>query len=416
MQALPHRIIRALVFSAAGALLLLVSSQSAFAATQLTFNPTSLRFGEVVIGSQTTLTATMTNSGTAAITISTMNVSSAAYTVSQISLPLTLDPGESASFNVSFSPVSTRVSNGNVSFNGSSGRLNLYGWGAASQSVFPNPASLAFGEVSSGGTASAYVTVTNATSHSTTISQNSISSQFATSGLTLPLTLAAGQSFTFQITFSPTSVGPVLGVFEGRSSNSALIVGVPLSGTGSAAGQLTVSPPSINFGNVNDGTTASQSGTMTASGASVTVSSVTSNNGVFGFTGVQLPVTIGAGQNVGYTATFTPQNSGSASGAFTFTSNASGSSPSQSLSGTGVAQHQVSLAWDASTSPVVGYNVYRGVKSGGPYSKLNSALDPSTSYVDGSVASAQTYYYVTTAVDSGGMESGYSNQVKAVIP
>jgi fibronectin type 3 domain-containing protein len=65
---------------------------------------------------------------------------------------------------------------------------------------------------------------------------------------------------------------------------------------------------------------------------------------------------------------------------------------------------------------VVGYNVYRGSQSGGPYSKLNSALDANTTDTDSSVAGGQTYYYVVTAVDSTGLESGYSNQVQAVIP
>jgi fibronectin type 3 domain-containing protein len=56
------------------------------------------------------------------------------------------------------------------------------------------------------------------------------------------------------------------------------------------------------------------------------------------------------------------------------------------------------------------------LKNTGPYSKLNSALLTSTSYTDSNIVSGQTYYFVTTAVDSSGMESTYSNQVSAVIP
>ena len=55
-------------------------------------------------------------------------------------------------------------------------------------------------------------------------------------------------------------------------------------------------------------------------------------------------------------------------------------------------------------------------QNGGPYSKLNSALLASTSYTDNNVVSGLTYYFVTTAVDSSGMESTYSNQVSTVIP
>ena len=83
---------------------------------------------------------------------------------------------------------------------------------------------------------------------------------------------------------------------------------------------------------------------------------------------------------------------------------------------TGTVQHSVTLTWAASTSTVAGYRVYRGVRSGGPYTQMNSVLEVGTNYVDNTVQSGQTYYYVVTAVDSNGLESVYSNQVVAVIP
>jgi uncharacterized repeat protein (TIGR03803 family) len=81
------------------------------------------------------------------------------------------------------------------------------------------------------------------------------------------------------------------------------------------------------------------------------------------------------------------------------------------------AAHTVQLSWDASTSQnVIGYNVFRGANPGGPYTQLNSSVDPNTSYVDSTVQGGQTYYYVTTAVNSDNTQSGYSNQTEAVIP
>ena len=76
----------------------------------------------------------------------------------------------------------------------------------------------------------------------------------------------------------------------------------------------------------------------------------------------------------------------------------------------------VKLDWIASTSHVIGYNVYRGTESGGPYMLLNSSLVTTTQYEDSSVQSGQTYYYVVTAVDSSDVESAYSNQVSSTIP
>jgi hypothetical protein len=78
--------------------------------------------------------------------------------------------------------------------------------------------------------------------------------------------------------------------------------------------------------------------------------------------------------------------------------------------------HSVTLDWIASPSAVIGYNVYRGTVSGGPYTQLNSSLVTTTRYQDSSVQSGQTYYYVVTAVDSSQVESTNSNQVSATIP
>jgi beta-glucanase (GH16 family) len=80
-------------------------------------------------------------------------------------------------------------------------------------------------------------------------------------------------------------------------------------------------------------------------------------------------------------------------------------------------QHSATLNWTASTTATVaGYNIYRSTVSGGPYTMINSALGATTNYTDFTVQSGQTYYYVVTAVDSAGVESGFSAQTVAVIP
>jgi hypothetical protein len=81
-------------------------------------------------------------------------------------------------------------------------------------------------------------------------------------------------------------------------------------------------------------------------------------------------------------------------------------------------QHSVDLSWNASTSAnIVGYNVYRGQASSGPYSKINAGgLVASTLYSDTSVANGMTYFYAATVVDSSGRESAHSNQVQAAVP
>ncbi len=86
------------------------------------------------------------------------------------------------------------------------------------------------------------------------------------------------------------------------------------------------------------------------------------------------------------------------------------------VTGTGAVEHYATLTWVPSTSGnVVGYNVYRGSASAGPYTKLTSSLVAGISYTDSTVAVAQTYYYVVTAVDSTGNESAYSTPTSAAV-
>jgi fibronectin type 3 domain-containing protein len=85
------------------------------------------------------------------------------------------------------------------------------------------------------------------------------------------------------------------------------------------------------------------------------------------------------------------------------------------LSGTTiiVTGHSVTLTWTASQG-ATSYNTYRGTVSGGPYVELASGI-LNTTYADVQVTHHLTLYYVTTAVN-GSSESGYSDEVSAVIP
>ncbi len=72
------------------------------------------------------------------------------------------------------------------------------------------------------------------------------------------------------------------------------------------------------------------------------------------------------------------------------------------------------LSWDANGEfDFDEYVIYRGTTSGGPYTELDR--DDATSWADGGLTNGTTYYYVITAVDTSGNESGDSNEV-AVTP
>jgi fibronectin type 3 domain-containing protein len=98
----------------------------------------------------------------------------------------------------------------------------------------------------------------------------------------------------------------------------------------------------------------------------------------------------------------------------------SSAAPKATPGGTGVNavpnSHSVALSWLPSTSAVIGYNVYRGDQSGGPYAQTNSSPLAGTTFSDSGVAAGQTYWYVVTAVAAGGVESVHSNEAMAAIP
>ena len=188
--------------------------------------------------------------------------------------------------------------------------------------------------------------------------------------------------------------------------------------TVTAPGQLSTGSSTLSFGNVNVGSSSTQSTTVTNSGAAnVTISGVAVTGAGVSVNGISTGLVLAPGASATLNVVFAPAGAGSLTGSVVITSNASNSSLSVSLFGTGVAvQHSAALSWIASASVVTGYNVYRAATSGGPYTKLNSSVNTNTSYTDTSVVSGQTYYYVATAIDANNMESVYSNQVQAVIP
>jgi HYDIN/CFA65/VesB-like, Ig-like domain/Abnormal spindle-like microcephaly-assoc'd, ASPM-SPD-2-Hydin len=284
--------------------------------------------------------------------------------------------------------------------------------------ITASSSSIGFGNIQVGSSRTQYETLTNSGNSTLTISQATVTGAgFGLSGLSLPLSLSKGQSITFSVRFTPKTGGNVSGAIAVFSNASNPNLAIALAGTGVPAGRLTSSASTLNFGGVAVGTSKSVTATLTATGSSVTISSATSTSAEFSLSGLSLPKTIAVGQSVSITLTFKPKSSGTASGSISLASNAANPSVVETLTGSGTAaSHAVSLRWNPSTSAVVGYNVYRSSTSGGPYTKVNPILEASTNYVDSSVLGGKTYYYVSTAVKSGGAESQYSNQMQAVIP
>ena len=389
---------------------------------ELTISPPALNFGNVTVGSSASLQATLTAPDDS-VTISS-DQASPQFAIVGLSLPVTIQAGQSLPVTIQFSPTASGAASGQAQFNSNADNSptieSLTGTGVAQKSreLTISPSTLNFGNVTVGSSASLTATLT-APDASVTISSDQVSSEFAILGLKLPVTIKAGKSLVVTIQFSPTASGAASGQaqFVSNADNSPTIEA--LTGTGVAQNnrELTISPSALNFGNVTVGSSASLQATLAAPNASLTISSdqVSSEFAILGLT---LPVTIKAGQSLPVTIQFTPTAAGASSGQAIFVSNAQDSPTSEPLSGMGqvAGSHSVSLSWDPGDGSAVGYNIYRGTAKGGPYEMINTALDSSTDYMDSTVVSGTTYYYVATEVNGQGQESPYSNLAKAVIP
>jgi hypothetical protein len=420
MHCLPYRSISRLLVPLVA--LIAVTGVPASAASKLVCSPCSVDFGQVQIGKTKAVSVIFKNSGTSSIRISSKIKTTSVYP-NGLPLPYTIGAGKSVTFQLVYAPKDAQSPNGKITYysNATNPSLPIAVTGSttatSSGRLAANPTSISFGSVQVGNTASKSEVLTNTGTSSVTISRISASgSGFSVSGVSVPLTLAAGHSVTFTTSFKPTASGSANGAISvaSNASNSNLSIGE--SGSGTSSGALAISPGTLNFGSVTVGAKKTLPATLTANGASVTVKSASISSNEYSISGLALPKTLAAGQSISFSVTFAPKSSGSANASLAFST---GTTPAQaSLVGSGGAatSHQVSLSWRASTSTVIGYNIYKGTKSGGPYALVNSSPEASTNFADTSVVGGTTYYYVVTAVNSKGVESVYSNQAAATVP
>jgi hypothetical protein len=390
----------------------------------LTGSQTSLSFGNVAIGSVSKQNLTLTNSSPAAITVTKAVASGGGFTVTGPPLPLTLTVGQSATFVARFAPPAIGNASGRLlitktqvtvpQFAGGSGSatpsittnletITMTGAGVSqAPTITTQPASQT---VTAGQTATFSVTSSGAAPLSYHWSKNGTAISGATfSAYTTPVTTSADSGAQFTVVVSDSD-GTVI-------SNTATL-------TVQAFGQLAASATNLNYGNITVGSSSLLSVTLTnKSASSVSISNVSLSGAGLSIGGVSSGMTLSAASSTTLNVTFAPSTPGALNGIVTVTSNATNPTVTISLSGTAVqpVSHSATLTLAPNSPNVAGYNVYRSSTSNGPYTKLNSPLVTSTTYVDSTVLANQTYYYVATSVDSAGDETLYSNQVSAKIP
>ena len=377
------------------------------------------------------LSATLTNNGSATLTLSSVQVTgpnAGDFTLTN-NCASSLAASAQCTLAFTFAPSAAGARSASVVFTdnaaGSPQSLNLVGTGTAPV-VGLSATTLTFGSQTVGASSPAQtVTLSNTGNAGLSIAGLAVTGtnagDFAQTN-TCASPVAAGGNCTISVTFTPAASGGRTASVSISDNASGSPQMVALSGTGSTPmGAVSLSPNTLSFGTQPVATTSAAQTLTLNNGGSVPLSisglTITGTNaGDFARIADTCGSSLAGGGNCTIGVTFTPSATGQRTATLTITDNASGGPQTATFTGTG--SPDVILSWGASpSSGIAGYNVYRGTTSGGESSTpLNSTPINGTSYVDTNVTAGMTYYYVVTSVGSNGAQSAPSNETEAFVP
>src|SRR5207237_1632100 len=209
-------------------------AQTALASTstKLACKPDTLQFGLVEVGQTKTFSTTLINTTSASITISKITKSTSQFWAPGVTLPFTIGAGKSRVLKINFKPAAAAQVNGTLSLYTRTFSTTIYLHGTGVRGwLKANPISLSFGSVPVGSSKAESITLTNTVGVGVRISQvSAYGTGFSYRGLTLPLFLSSGGSYTFKAVFTPKSSSAVSGHLAVLSNAPTLTI--PLSGNG----------------------------------------------------------------------------------------------------------------------------------------------------------------------------------------
>jgi hypothetical protein len=208
--------------------------------------PSTLAFGSVTVGNSKSLSGTLT-AGSSSITVTSATISGHGYSLSGIAFPATVPAGTSISYTVTFAPQSVASSPGSISFvsnaTNSPAMENFTSTGtqASTPSLTVSPANLAFGNVAVGSSKNLSGTLTAGSTSIAVASAAWTGQGYSVSGISFPVTVAAGASISYTVTFAPQAAGSTPGGISFVSNASNTPGNQTFTGAGTtAAAQHTV--------------------------------------------------------------------------------------------------------------------------------------------------------------------------------
>ena len=263
--------------------------------------------------------------------------------------------------------------------------------------------------ITGAGTDTCQVDLSGAATAATAVTLSSSSGSLKVpASVTVPV---GASSATFTATATAVTTQTIATITASLAGNTATTT-VTLKPSVVATPVLTDSSNAVAFGDVTIGNSAEGTVTLYASGATVTITSITSPGNGFTVTGVTAGQTIAAGATGVLDITFTPTVAAAETATVKIVSN--GGTLTVSFTGTGqvaTVNYQVDLTWDVpsgSPVPITGYYIYRSA-SGGSFELLTASAVSNTTYTNSTVLNGVTYNYEVTSGDSAGVQSVPSN-------
>ncbi|OLB65855.1 MAG: hypothetical protein AUI10_05060 [Actinobacteria bacterium 13_2_20CM_2_72_6] len=263
-----------------------------------TASPGTVDFGQVPVGSSKSATISFTNTGTANETVSATSGASAPFTVT--GLPAggaVVAPGQAVAVSVTYAPTATGTNTDTVSVSGpdGTGTATLKGSGVTgSANLVISPASLDFGTVPVGQSATRTLTVSNSGNLDVTVTKAAPPNLPFVVNTPLPEGQVLGPDDTVQVqvTFSPSAAGTysnqyVISSNDGHGAHSVPVTGKAINPTNGAP------VPAVGAGGWVF------NGSAKMSGSSVILTTATSNQNGSAVFSTPLP---GDGVNASFTA------------------------------------------------------------------------------------------------------------------
>jgi hypothetical protein len=316
-------------------------------------SPSLVDFGAVPINTVSPpVSITVTNSGTAALTISNalINDMNNAFSSNAVSafqtrnMPLVIAPGATTSFDVEFSPQVAMQFSASLDLTTDDPmahlvRIPLLGTGSTI-GVSVSPMTLSFPDTLVDGVAGPQpITITNTGGAPLTVQSLALGGtapQDFQIDQTGPFSLDGGKSQTVQVTFQPLTGGKRSATLTVSFAGGLPAAVVMLGGT-ALTPMLAVAPPTLDFGMVTVGTPSDPLtvGMKNGGTSTLVLTSIGASNSAFIVDTSGIQMTLAAGASTTFQVHFVPPAVGPKSGAINITTR--GGTFSVTASGTGVA-------------------------------------------------------------------------------